>query len=123
MRVAVMENTEQNLQSLKNCLHLLMPCSIVKGFTDGNVAKNWCDAHSDEVDLFIGNWWGSEEVPHGPEGANIASLVKWRRMPKIILCGDEEMFRAWSKNSGVESFFLRPVTVEKLRDILERMDF
>ena len=123
MRVAVMENTEQNLQSLKNCLHLLMPCSIVKGFTDGNEAKNWCDAHSDEVDLFIGNWWGSAENANGPEGANIASLVKWRRMPKIILCGDEEMFRAWSKNSSVDSFFLRPVTVEKLRDILERMDF
>ncbi len=122
MRVAVMENTEQNLRSIKSCLHLLLPSGIVKGFTDGNAAKSWCETHSGEVDLFIGNWWGSEEKTNGPEGANIISIVKWKRQPKVILCGDEEMFRVWSKKCGADGFLLRPITVENLRDVLEEVD-
>lgn len=43
MRAAVMENTEQNLHSMKNCLHLLLPNGIVKGFADGNDAKSRCE--------------------------------------------------------------------------------
>lgn len=121
MRVAVMENTEQNLQSIKDSLHLLMPYSLVKGFIDGNAAKDWCEEHSGEIDLFIGNWWGSEEIANGPEGANIASIVKWKKRPKVILCGDEEMFHSWSKKAGADSFLLRPITVGKLRDILETL--
>ena len=122
MRVVVMENTEENLLCVKNCLHQLLPNGIVKGFTDGNQAKNWCEEHSDEVELFIGNWWGAEEMTNGPEGANIAAIVKWQRKPKVILCGDEEMFRAWSEKSGAVDYLLRPITIEKLRDTLEAMD-
>lgn len=121
MRVAVMENTEENLQNIKNCLHLLIPCGVVKGFTDGKAAKDWCEAHSGEIDLFIGNWWSFEEKTNGPEGANIISIVKWKKKPKIILCGDEEMFRNWSKKEKADGFLLRPITVEKLRDILEKV--
>ena len=122
MRVVVMENTEQNLQNIKNCLHQLLPNGIVKGFTDGNLAKCWCEGHNDEVDLFIGNWWGSEESTKGPEGANVVSLVKWGRSPKVVLCGEDEVFRKWSKNSGAGAYILRPITVEKLRDALEKID-
>lgn len=122
MRIVVMENTEQNLKSIKNCLHLLLPSGIVKGFTDGNEAKNWCEMHSDEVDLFIGNWWSMQEESNGPEGANIASIVKWKRKPKVILCGDDEMFRCWSKKDSADGFILRPITAEKLRDVLEEVD-
>lgn len=122
MRVAVMENTEQNLQNIKACLHLLLSNGIVKGFTDGNAAKCWCEAHSNEVDLFIGNWWGEDEEAKGPEGANVASLVKWQRMPKIILCADDEIFRSWSEREKADGFILRPITVEKLRNVLEEVD-
>lgn len=122
VRVAIMENTTDNLQRLTEYIHDLLPNALVKGFTDGNAAKDWCAAHSGDVDLFIGNWWGETDEPHGPEGVSVMNWVPWKRRPNVVYIGDRESFREWSEKYGADGYILRPATVVKLRDILERMD-
>lgn len=122
MRVAVMENNRWNLMVLTSAIHKLLPQALVKGFTDGNAALAWCSEHSSEVDLFFGNWWSAEETACGPEGANIISLVAWKKRPQVVLCAGDEMFRRWSYQEGADGFLLRPVTVPQLRQTLEGLE-
>ncbi len=122
MRVAIMENTQANLMVLISCIHKLIPEAVVTGFTNGNDALLWCQDHSSEIDLFLGNWWGIEEQICGPEGANIASAVCWEKKPGIILCAEEEIFRKWSFQAGANAFLLRPVTMTKLQKALKSLE-
>ncbi|MCQ2509778.1 MAG: hypothetical protein MJ116_04880 [Lachnospiraceae bacterium] len=122
MRVVIMENTTWNLHELTTSIHQLLPKAPVKGFTDGNAALAWCLDHTSDVDLFLGNWWEEDEETCGPEGANIATLVPWRKRPQVILYADKEVFRKWSIQDGANAFLLRPVTLPKLRETLEQMD-
>ncbi|MCQ2508002.1 MAG: hypothetical protein MJ097_04335 [Dorea sp.] len=122
MRVAIMENNHSNLMSLISLIHKLLPEAMVTGFTNGNDALHWCEDHASDIDLFLGNWWGSDELVCGPEGANIARLVIWEKQPKIILYAGEEMFRKWSMREGANAFLLRPITTTTLREALETLD-
>ena len=122
MRVVIMENTLENLRLLTECIHELLPNALVKGFTDGNEATEWCGSHSSEIELFFGNWLGTLEDYHSPEGSAILSNVQWKHKPKSVLIGNEERFKGWSIKNGADGYMLRPVTVDKLRNILEEID-
>ena len=121
MQVTIMENNAMNLLILTLEIRRLYPEASVKGFTDGFEALNWCREHSSEIDLFIGNWWGENESFCGPEGANIISMVSWKKRPGIILCADDESFRSWSYKEGASAFLLRPVTLEAMKETMKSL--
>lgn len=122
MRVVVVENTDKNLIQLTDSIHALLPNALVKGFTNGELAEKWCDEHSADVDIFFGNWFGTKEDYETPEGSNVWKYVKWQKKPLVICTGDEEIFSSWTQREGGDSYINRPVTVQKLRDVLEKFD-
>lgn len=122
MRVVVVENTAENLEELKNSVHNLLANALVKGFTNGEEAEEWCEKHSGEVDIYFGNWWGTMEEYDSSEGSAVWKYVQWKRKPVVICTGDEEQFESWSIREGADAFIKRPVTTEKLRDVLEELD-
>lgn len=119
MNVVIMENNSVNTARIFLGVLNRYPEARVTCFNDGEDALAWCQRHSDEIDLFFGNWWNVDEEPHGPEGANIAAMVQWQKKPKIILCGESEMFRPWSKSCGADGFLLRPVNQKVLQGVLD----
>lgn len=121
MRVVIVENSTQNLKALTDIIKSIQPNAIIKGFTDGNEATNWCNENSFCVDLFIGNWWGTNEEFSTPEGANVFNLVKWYKKPKKILVADEIMFERLSYNDDAIGFVQRPATKEKIEKILKNL--
>ncbi|MCQ2515130.1 MAG: hypothetical protein MJ089_08625 [Ruminococcus sp.] len=123
MRIVIVENTEDNLQALKNTVHTLLPNALVKGFTKGDEAEEWCNSHSSEVEIYFGNWWGTDEEFDTPEGSTVWKYVDWQKKPLVICTGDEAQFEKWSIRDGADSYISRPVTTEKLRDTLESLNF
>lgn len=117
LRVVIVENNAQNLKRLTDIIHEIEPNARVSGFTDGIKALEWCRENAFCVDVFIGNWWGTEEPFHSPEGANIYNLVRWGHKPAEILIADEAMFEKWSYQDGAVGFIQRPAAKEKLQEI------
>lgn len=123
MRVVIVENTDENLKALRDCIHALLPNALVKGFTNGNDAEIWCNNHSAEIDLYFGNWWGTLEEYDTPEGSAVWKYINWEKKPLVICVGDEVQFSRWSIADGADAFIMRPITIENLRDLLEKFDF
>ena len=121
LRVVIIENTAENLERLANIIREIEPNARVTGFTDGEKALKWCTENAFSVDVFIGNWWGTEEAATSPEGANVYKLVRWYKKPAKILIADEPMFEKWSYQDGAIGFIRRPATMEKVQEIFRRL--
>ena len=122
MKILAIEESEEELLQLEECLLNNLPNAEIHGFIDGETAWEW--SRDNRMDVVFAQFALPNEVIDKTEGAEIASrLYQEGKCKNMILCAKEldDSMKAW--NMDASFFYLKPVTNKKIRMGLQKLRY